>query len=72
MQQLYKRLILEQPKLRLYQLTKNIAAKLAPHISFALIDLVVVFDKYILLSPILAVLDHASTADSCYGTQNNQ
>ena len=73
MQQLDKRLILVPPKLQLYQLTKHLAVKIAPRISSALRDLGVVFDESILFrSPILAVLDHADTADSCYGTQNNQ
>ena len=44
-----------------------------PHISSALRDLDVIFDKYILSrSPILAGADHAGTSDSCCGTQNEQ
>ena len=32
-----------------------------------------IFDKYILsISPILAGADSAGTAESCYGTQNEQ
>ena len=60
---------LKPPKLRLYHLTKNIAAKIAPHISSALRYLGVIFDKSILSrSPILAGVDREGAADSCYGT----
>ena len=62
---MYKQFNLEPPKLRLYQLTKNLTAKIAPHISSALRDLGVIFDQSILSrSPILAVSYHAVTADS--------
>ena len=61
------------PKLRLYHLTKNLAAKIAPHIYSALRDLGVIFDKYILsIIPILVGADRAGTADLLYGTQNEQ
>ena len=40
---------LKPPKLRLYQLTKNPAADIAPHISSALRDLGVIFEIYIYL-----------------------
>ena len=64
---------MEPPKLRLCQLTKNLAAKIAPHISSSLRDLGAIFDKSILSrSPVLEVADRAGTADSCYGTQNEQ
>ena len=44
-----------------------------PHIHSSLRDLGVIFDKSILFrSPILVVLYHAGTADSCYGTNNEQ
>ena len=49
---------LEPTKLRLYQITQNITAKIAPHISSALRDLGMIFDKYILSRiPILAGAD---------------
>ena len=48
--QLEKGLNLELPKLRLYQLTKNLAAEIAPHISSAFRDLGVIFEKSILSS----------------------
>ena len=68
-----KQFNLEPPKLRLYQLTKIIAAKIAPHISSALRDLGVIFDKSVLSrSTILAGADHAGTTKLCYGTQNEQ
>ena len=55
----------------LYQLTKKIAAKIAPHIDSALSDIGVISDKNILSrSPILSGTDRAGTSDSCYGTQN--
>ena len=64
---------MEPPKLRLYQLTKNIAAKIELHIFYALRDLGVIFDESILSrSPILAGEDHAGNADSFYGTKNKQ
>ena len=44
-----KQFNLEPPKLRLYQLTKHLAANILPHISSALRDLGVIFDKYIYL-----------------------
>ena len=70
---LYKQFNLEPPKLRLYQLTKNIPAKIASHIYSALRDLGVIFNKSILYrSPILAGADRAGTEDSCYGTENEQ
>ena len=63
-----KKFNLEPPKLRLYQLTK----KIAPHISYALRDLGVIFDKYILSrSPTFVDSERAGTADSCYGTKMN-
>ena len=46
-QQLDKEFNLEPPKLRLYELTKKLAAKIAPHISSSLRDLGVIFDKSI-------------------------
>ena len=63
----------EPPKLRLYQLTKNIAAKIAPHIFSALRDLGVIFDKFIIpRSPTLACADCTGTEDSCCGAKNEQ
>ena len=60
----YKQFNLEPPKLRLYQLTKNLAVKILPHVSYALRYLGVIFDKYIIsISPILAGADHAVTSD---------
>ena len=51
--------------LSLCQLTKNIAAKISPHISSALRYLSVVFDKYILSSSTKLVgVDRTGTADS--------
>ena len=50
--QLGKEFNLEPPKLRLYQLTKNISAEIAPHISSALRDLCVIIEKYLLSSSI--------------------
>ena len=41
---------LELPKLRMYQVTKTLAADIAPHISYALRYLIVVFEKYLLYS----------------------
>ena len=59
-----KKFNLEPPKLRLYQLTENLAANIVPHISYDLIDLGVIFDKYILSrSNILAVLDCEGDAE---------
>ena len=44
-----------------------------PHIYSALRDLGVIFNKYILSSTtILEGADRSGTADSCYGTQNEQ
>ena len=64
---------MEPPKLRLYQLTKLLAAKIAPHIYYALRYLSVIFDEYILYrSPIFLGADCAGTAYSCYGTKNKQ
>ena len=69
----YKDLILEPSKIRLYQLTKNITAEIAPHISSALIYLGVVFYRYILSgSTKLAVGDPVVNKDSCSGTYNEQ
>ena len=66
-----KQFNLEPPKLRLYQLTKNLAAKIAPHISSALRDLDLIFDKSILSrGPVLSSSDRAGTVYSCYGTKN--
>ena len=66
-----KQFNLEPPNLRLYQLTKNLAAKVAPHISSAWRDLGVIFDKSILSrSPMLKGADRAGIVYSCYGTQN--
>ena len=60
-----KDLNLEPPKLCLYQPTKKIDANIAPHISSALKDLGVIFDKSILSrSPILAGADRAGNSDS--------
>ena len=54
----------EPPKLRLYQLTKNIAANIAPHIPSAFRDLGVIFDKSILyIIPKLVGADRAVTED---------
>ena len=64
---------LEPPKLRLYLLTKNIAAEIAPHISYALRGLGVIFEYYILSSSKkLADADPAGTLDSLSETQNEQ
>ena len=50
---------------------KTLAAKIASHISSALRDLGVIFDKYILsIIPILVVKDCVGTAKSCYIIQN--
>ena len=50
-----------------------LATTIAPHVSYALRDLGVVFDKYILCrSPILEGADLASTVDSLYCTQHEQ
>ena len=44
-----------------------------PHISFALRDLGVIFDKYIWsIIPILVDSNPVVTAESCCGTQNEQ
>ena len=52
---------------------KSLADKIVPHIYFALRDLGVIFDKYILSSsPILAVVYHSGTAYLFYGTKNEQ
>ena len=60
-----KDLNLEPPKLRLYQLPKHLAAEIAPHISSALRDLSVIFDKSILSnSTKLVDTYHADTLDS--------
>ena len=49
-----KQFNLEPPNLRLYQLTKTLAANILPRISSELRDLGVIFDKFILYrSPIL-------------------
>ena len=53
--------------------TKKNAAKIAPHVSSALRELIVIFDKSILSrSLVLAGTDCVGTADSYYGTQNKQ
>ena len=68
---MYKKYNLEPPKLRLYQLTQNIATKIAPHIFSAMMDLGMIFHKYIWSrSPILVGVDHAVTSYSWYGTLN--
>ena len=52
---------------------KNIVAEIAPHISSALRDLGVVFEKYILSScPKLADADPVGTLDLCSGGGNEQ
>ena len=72
-QQLEKQFNLERTEIRLYQLIKNLAAKMAPHISSALIDLGVNVDKCILSrSTILVGADRAGNVDSFYGTKNEQ
>ena len=64
---------MEPPKLHLYQLTKNIAAKILPHVSSALRDLGVIFDKHIIYtSLILEGADDVVTSESCYSTQYEQ
>ena len=66
-----KKINLEPPKLRLYQLTKNLASKIASHISSDLRDLGVIFDKPILSGSLILVgVYSAGTADSYYGTKN--
>ena len=63
-QQLYRKFNLKPPKLQLYQLTKNIAAKIVPYIYYAFRDLCVIFDKYIFSRiPILTGVHRADTAD---------
>ena len=52
---------------------KNIAAKILPHTSSVLIDLGVIFDKYILSrSSILAGTDCSGIVELWYSTQNEQ
>ena len=54
---------LEPPKLRLYQLTKMLAAEIAPHVYSVLRELCVISYRYILSrSPILSGVDRAGTA----------
>ena len=54
----------ETPNLHLYQLTKNIAADIVPHISSVLRDLSVIFEQSILSSsPKLEEADHVYTLD---------
>ena len=68
---MYKQFNLEPPKLRLYQLTKRLAAKTLPYISSDLRYLGVIFDKYILSrGPTLVVTDREDTAYLCYGAKN--
>ena len=56
---------LEPKKLRLYQIKKYIAAKIAPHIYSALRDLGVIFENIYLSSiPKLVYADPAGTLDS--------
>ena len=72
-QHLDKYFNLEPQNLFLYQLTKNLAGKIALHIYSVLRDLGVIFDKYILSrSPILAGGYRAGTADLLYGTQDKK
>ena len=64
-QSMDKQFDLEPTKLWLYQLTKKLAADIAPHISSALRDLGLFFDRSILYrSPILVDSDCGGTADS--------
>ena len=64
---------LEPPKLRLHQLTKMLADTIAPHISSALRDLGLIFDKSILSRISMLVGEYrAVTADSCYGKKMNR
>ena len=68
-----KQFNLEPPKLRMYQVTKKVASKIAPHIYSDLRYLGVIFDKAVSsVSTILAGADRAVTAESFYGTQNEQ
>ena len=62
---------MEPPTLRLYQLTKNLTAKITPHLYSTLRDLGVIINKSILYrSPILAGADRSGTSDLLYGTKN--
>ena len=64
---------LKLPTLRLYHLTKNIAAEIAPHISSALRDLGVIFEKSLLSSSTKLVDAYPEGAlDSWSGTKNEQ
>ena len=64
-QHLDKQFNLEPPKLLMYQLTKIISVEIAPHISSALRDIGVIFDKYILSrSPVVVGVDRAGTTES--------
>ena len=59
--------------LQFYQLPKTLAVKIALHTSSALRDLGDIFDKSVLSrSPVLVGADCVGTAESCYGTQNEQ
>ena len=58
-----KKFNLEPPKLRLYQLTKKLAAKIAPHVYSDLRVLGVIFDTSILSrSTIFERAEHTGTA----------
>ena len=68
-----KQLNLGPPELRLYQLLKKLDDKIVHHISSALRDLGVIFDKSILsISTILVGADYSATVGSCYGTKNEE
>ena len=72
MQHLNKDFILKPPKLRLYQLKKNWCWDCASH-TLCLERPRCDFDEYILCSSTkLADADPSGTADSCYGTKNEQ
>ena len=68
-----KQFSFEPMKLRLYQLRRNIAAKIAPHTSSALRDLGVIFDKSILSrSSILVGEGRVATEEFYHGTKINR
>ena len=64
---------MEPSKLRLYQVTNHFASEIAPHISSALRDLVVILEKYLLsIGTKLVDADPEGNLESWYGTQIKQ
>ena len=68
-----KEINFEPPKLRLYQLTKVLAAEISPHIYSSLRDLCVIIETIILsISTKLADVDPTGTLDSLSEKKTNR